>query len=112
LNASLINIMQSLRKKIMVMLNEDSIENFIRNNKDKFGVYRPPDNHLEKFLFKLNYRIREIISIVPYLIRVAVATVIIFLASIIVWNNFIRKDRHEMTLTNKISLVINKLKAY
>jgi hypothetical protein len=112
LNASLINIMQSLRKKIMVMLNEDSIENFIRNNKDKFGVYRPPDNHLENFLFKLNHRIREIISIVPYLIRVAVGTVIIFLASIIVWNNFIRKDRHEVTLTNKISLVINKLKAY
>ena len=96
----------------MVKLNEDSIENFIRKNKDKFGVYHPPDNHLEKFLFKLNYRIREMISIVPYLIRVAVATVIIFIASIMIWNNFIRKDRHQITLTNKISLVINKIKAY
>ena len=94
------------------MLNEDSIENFIRDNKDKFGVYRPPDNHLEKFLFKLNCRIREIISIVPYLIRVAVVTVIIFIASIAIWNNFIRKDRHEITLKNKISLVINKIITY
>jgi hypothetical protein len=96
----------------MVKLNEDSIESFIRKNKDKFGVYRPPDNHLEKFLFKLNYRIREMINIVPYLIRVALATVIIFIASIVIWNNFIRKDRNQLTLTNKISLVIHKIKAY
>ena len=96
----------------MVKLNEDSIEYFIRHNKDKFGVYRPPDNHFEKFLFRLNYRIREMISIVPYLLRVAAATGIIFIASIMIWNNFIRKDRHQITLTNKISLVINKIKAY
>jgi hypothetical protein len=91
-----------------MMLNEDIIEKFIRKNKDKFSVYRPPDGHLEKFLFKLNYRIRHLVSIVPYLIRVAVATVIIFFASIIIWNNYIRKDRHQITLRNKISLVINK----
>ena len=90
------------------MLNEDTIENFIIKNKDKFSVYRPPDNHLEKFLFKINYRIRHIINIVPYLIRVAIGTVTIFVASIIIWNNYIRKDRHEITLRNKIQLVINK----
>ena len=94
------------------MLNEDSIEDFIRNNKDKFGVYHPPDNHLEKFLFKLNCKIREIINIVPYLIRVGVVTVIIFIASIALWNNFIRKDRQQITLRNKISLVITKIKTY
>jgi hypothetical protein len=92
-----------------VIYNEDSIEKFIRENKDKFGAYPLPDSHLEKFLFKINYRIRHIISIVPYLIRVAVATVIIFIASIMIWNNYIRKDRHEITLRNKISLVINKI---
>ena len=96
----------------MVMYNEDTIENFIRENKDKFDVYRPPDKHLEKFLFKINYRIRHIISIVPYLIRVAIVTVIIFLSSIIIWNNYIRKDSHEITLKNKISLVINKKTTY
>jgi hypothetical protein len=93
----------------MVMLNEENIESFIRENKAKFSVYRPPEGHLEIFLFKLNYRIRHIISIVPYLIRVAVATVIIFASSIIVWNNYIRKDRHEITLKNKICVVINRL---
>lgn len=94
------------------MLNEDSIEKFIRDNKDKFGVYRPPDSHLEKFMLKINYRIRHIISIVPYLVRVAIATVIIFIASIIIWNNYIRKDRYEISLKNKISLVINKISPY
>jgi hypothetical protein len=93
----------------MVKLNEDTIEKFIRENKDKFGIYRPPDSHLEKFLFKLNYKVRHIISIVPYLIRVTIATIIIFLASILIWNNYIRKDRNEVTLRNKISLVIHKI---
>jgi hypothetical protein len=95
-------------KQVIVMLNEDSIEDFIRENKDKFSVYRAPYSHLEKFLFRINYRIRLIINIVPYLIRVSVATVIIVIASIVVWNNYIRKDRHDITLKNKISLVINK----
>jgi hypothetical protein len=49
-------------------------------------------------------------NIVPYLIRLAVATVIIFIASIIIWNNYIRKDRNEVILGAKISMVIDKLK--
>jgi hypothetical protein len=96
----------------MVRLNEDSIENFIRENKDKFNVCRLPDSHLEKFFLKINLRIRHIIDIVPYLIRVAVATVIIFIASVLIWNNYIRKDRDEVTLLNKISSVINKITSH
>ena len=64
---------------------------------------------MEKFLFKLNYKLRNIISIVPYLIKVAIVTIAIFASSIIVWNNYIRKDRREITLRNKISLVIDKI---
>ncbi len=93
----------------MVINNEDNIEKFIRENKDKFGVHSPPDNHMEKFLFKLNYKLRNIISIVPHLIKVAIVTIAIFALSIIVWNNYIRKDRREITLRNKISLVIDKI---
>jgi hypothetical protein len=95
----------------MVMLNEDTIEDFIRDNKSKFEVYRPPENHSDRFFFKLNYRIRHIINIVPYLIRVAVATVIIFISSIIVWNNFIRKDRNEISLGKKITHAVEKVGA-
>ena len=91
------------------MYNEDTIETFIRENKDKFGIYRPSENHLEKFLFKINSRIRHFISIVPYLVRVSIVTLIIFIVSITVWNNYIRKDRHIVTFKNKISLIIKKI---
>lgn len=90
------------------MINNENIEKFIRENKDKFGVDPPHDNHMEKFLVKLNNKIRDLISIVPYLIRVAIVTILIFIGSIIVWNNFIRKDRNEITLMNKISSVFER----
>jgi hypothetical protein len=96
----------------VVRLDENTIEDFIRENKDKFCIYRPPEGHLDKFLLKINYKIKHIVSIIPYLIRVAVATVIIFITSIIVWNNFIRKDRNEITLKNKTFLFVKKLPIY
>lgn len=92
------------------MVYNNNIEKFIRENREAFRADLPADDHMEKFVVKLNTRIKHFISIVPYLIRVAVATVLIFTASIIIWNNYIRKDRHEITLINKISLVVNKLK--
>jgi hypothetical protein len=88
------------------MTYNDNIEKFIRENKDKFGSESPNDSHMEKFFNKLNNKILHVISIVPYLIRVAIATVIIFTASIIIWNNFIRKDRDEISLKNKITSAI------
>jgi hypothetical protein len=93
----------------MVMLNENNIESFIRKNRNAFSAYRPPENHQDKFFMKLNRRIRHIISIVPYLIRVAIGTLIIFIASIMVWNNYIRKDRDRITLKEKVTLVLKKL---
>jgi hypothetical protein len=95
----------------MVMLNENNIEIFIRENRDKFGISLPPDHHKDKFLYILQSRLKHIINIIPYLIRVAVVTVLVFTASIIVWNNYIRKDRHDVSLKNKVSMVIDKIKA-
>jgi hypothetical protein len=95
----------------MVMLNENNIEIFIRENRDKFGVSLPPDHHKDKFLYKLQSRLKHIINIIPYLTRVALVTIFVFAASIIVWNNYVRKDRHEISLKSKVSLVIDKIKA-
>jgi len=86
----------------MEKFNEDSLEKFIRENRDKFDVLDAPEKHEETFIFKLNARIKHFISIVPYLVKLAIVTIIIFIASIIVWNNCIRKDRHEVTLKEKI----------
>jgi len=94
------------------MQNNNAIEKFIRENKDKFSDYGPQDNHLEKFFYRLNNKIRQITSIVPHLIKVAVATTFIFAASIFIWDSFIRKDKHEISLKDKISHVIYKIKKH
>ena len=85
------------------------IEHIITKNRDEFNDKEPQINHENRFLWRLRDSIKHFISIVPYLVKVLIATVIIFIASVIIWNNFIRKDRHEITLKNKISLVINKI---
>lgn len=88
------------------MINSDSIEKFIRENRDKFETYPLPENHRDRFLLKLNLRLRHMISIVPYLLRVALFTIIIFIGSVIIWNNFIRKDRDQIMLRDKIERII------
>jgi hypothetical protein len=93
----------------MVMLNENNIEIFIRENRDKFIISLPRDHHKDKFQYKLQRRLKHIINIIPYLLRVAFVTLVVFTASIIVWNNYIRKDRLEISLKSKVSLVIDKI---
>jgi hypothetical protein len=85
---------------------EKNIENFIRQHKDEFDKYCDDNHHEEKFLAKLARRFKKIINIVPYLIRVLVITFIVFISSILIWNNYIRKDRHEVTLKQKIENII------
>ena len=69
--------------------NEDTLEQFIKDNKDKFNKYDPSVNHNEHFILKLAKRFKRIISIIPHLVKVGIATVLIFVASFFVWHNFI-----------------------
>lgn len=93
----------------METLNQDRLEKFILENRDEFENDNLPGNHMEKFLRKLNAKIKHYISIVPYLVRVATVTILIFLGSVIIWNNFIRKDRNAISLRDKIQLEIYRL---
>ena len=81
---------------------EENIEKFIIDNKDKFSTYDPSTYHNDHFFLKLRAKFKKFISIVPHLIKVGIATIIIFTLSIIVWNSWIRKDRNEITLKHKI----------
>jgi hypothetical protein len=84
-------------KNLSVMKNIDEI---IRNNKDLFEDSEPMDGHLERFNWKLEKRLHSSTnkrSIVPYLLRAAVVTLLITLSSLWTWDHFIRKDR-GMTL--------------
>lgn len=83
-----------------------NIEDFIRDHKDEFNTQFVDERHEDKFLVKLSRRFKKIISIVPYLIRVFIVAIIVFTASIYVWNSYLRKDRHEITLKQKIENIV------
>lgn len=85
-----------------------NLEEIIRKNREMFDNEIPPENHEEKFLFRLKMKFKEWVSIVPHLIKVAIVTVIIFILSIAAWNNYIRKDRDEITLKEKIVNIFKK----
>ena len=77
------------------------IEDIIRNKKDFFEDAEPSEGHLERFNRKLEKRFQVTAikrSIVPYLLRAAVVTLLITLSSLWTWDHFIRTGSSRMTL--------------
>ena len=68
---------------------EQELEKFIRDNKDKFDVYQPDPNHNQHFLNKLINKFKEVINIVPYLVKVGLATILVFIISFFIWRAYI-----------------------
>jgi hypothetical protein len=78
-----------------------SIEDIIRSNKDFFEDAEPSTGHLERFNRKLEKRFQVNTikrSIVPYLLKAAVVTLLITLSSLWTWDHFIRTGSSRMTL--------------
>jgi hypothetical protein len=78
-----------------------NIDEIIRNNKDLFDTEEPVDGHLDRFNWKLEKRLHSNAtkrSIVPYLLRAAVVTILVTLSSLWTWDNFIRTGNKGMTL--------------
>ena len=78
-----------------------TIEDIIRNNRDLFGEREPSEGHLERFSVKLEIRCQSGAnrrSIVPYLLRAAVVTLLVTLSSLWTWDHFIRPESSRMTL--------------
>lgn len=90
---------------------EENIEIFIKQNKDRFDKYDPSSYHENRFIHKLYKKFKKIVSIVPHLTRLIIITIITFIFSIWLWNSYIRKDRHEISLKQKIENVIYFIKA-
>jgi len=77
------------------------IEDIIKNNKEFFDGAEPSEGHFERFSRKLEIRCGEKTvkrSIVPYLLKAAVVTLLVTLSSLWTWDHFIRPDRNRMTL--------------
>lgn len=78
-----------------------NIEDIIRNNKEFFEAAEPSDGHFERFRRRLEIKGGEKTlrrSIVPYLLKAAVVTLLVTLSSLWTWDHFIRPDRNRMTL--------------
>jgi hypothetical protein len=78
-----------------------NIEEIISNNKEFFDGAEPSEGHFERFTRKLEIRFGEKTikrSIVPYLLKAAVVTLLVTLSSLWTWDHFIRSDRNKMTL--------------
>lgn len=87
-------------------MKSNNIETFIRENRDKFETNSINNLHEQKFLIKLANKFKKFINIAPYLLKVFIVTIIIFIVSIWIWNSYIRKDRNEITLKQKIVNII------
>jgi hypothetical protein len=78
-----------------------NIEDIITGNKDFFEDAEPSTGHLERFNRKLEmkFQVHTVTrSIVPYLLKAAVVTLLITLSSLWTWDHFIRPGRSRMTL--------------
>ena len=78
-----------------------NIEDIIRSNKDFFEDAEPSEGHMERFNRKLEMRFQVATvkrSIVPYLLKAAVVTLLITLSSLWTWDHFIRSSSNRMTL--------------
>jgi hypothetical protein len=78
-----------------------TIDEIIRSNRDFFEEAEPREGHLERFNRKLEMRFHTVTfkrSIVPYLLRAAVVTLLVTLSSLWTWDHFIRSDRNRMAL--------------
>lgn len=82
----------------MKIREEKELEKFIRENKDKFDTYNPEPDHSQLFLSKLFKKFKEVISIVPYLVKVGIATIFIFILSFAVWRIFLSPPLTRVSL--------------
>ena len=78
-----------------------TIDEVIRTNRDFFEGHEPSDGHFERFSRKLELKSNIITpkrSIVPYLLKAAVVTLLITLSSLWTWEHFIKTGRDRMAL--------------
>ena len=81
---------------------DEELEKFIKENREKLIQNKPTAGHDVKFLTKLQLRIKSIVDLTPYFVKVAIITIIIFLCSIFIWYSFMRPDKSKPIIENII----------
>ncbi len=78
-----------------------TIEEIIRSNRNFWDDKEPEEGHFERFSLKCELRRQARTvkrSIVPYLLKAAVVTLLVTLSSLWTWDHFIRPESSRMTL--------------
>lgn len=78
-----------------------TIDDILRENRDFFDGAEPSEGHFERFNMKLEERFSSHVvkrSIVPYLLKAAVVTLLVTLSSLWTWDHFLKPGRDRMTL--------------
>jgi len=77
-----------------------NIEQIIKENRSFFDGAEPAEGHFERFEWKLEKRLHSGVkrSILPYLLRAAVVTLLVTLSSLWTWDHFLRPDKDRMAL--------------
>jgi hypothetical protein len=91
------------------------IEEIFKNNRGEFDDREPSDGHFERFSFKLATRLhagRAKRSILPYLLKAAVVTLLVTLSSLWTFDHFVRPNLKTKMTLSEVSPEYREVESY
>jgi hypothetical protein len=91
------------------------LEEIIRKGRGQFDDMEPSDGHLERFSYKLALRLHTGLakrSIVPYLLKAAVVTLLVTLSSLWSYDHFIRPNLKKTMTLSQVSPEYREVESY
>jgi uncharacterized protein (DUF305 family) len=93
----------------------NTLEEIIRKGRGDFDDREPSDGHFERFSFKLATRLhagKSKKSILPYLLKAAVVTLLVTLSSLWTYDNFIRPNMKKTMSLSEVSPEYREVENY
>lgn len=93
----------------------NTLEEIIRKNRGEFDDREPSDGHLERFSFKLAVRLhagKAKKSILPYLLKAAVVTLLVTLSSLWTFDHFVRPSLKKTMTLSEVSPEYREVETY
>ncbi len=93
----------------------NTLEEIIRKNRGEFDDREPSDGHLERFSFKLAVRLhagKAKKSILPYLLKAAVVTLLVTLSSLWTFDHFVRPGLKKTMTLSEVSPEYREVETY
>jgi hypothetical protein len=93
----------------------NTLEEIIRKGKGEFDDREPSDGHFERFSFKLATRLhagKSKKSILPYLLKAAVVTLLVTLSSLWTYDHFIRPEMKKTMTLSEVSPEYREVENY